>query len=341
MKLSILNHLDNNSLTDVSKQLNMKMPILEYHIAPLKKEGIIRKVGYGVWHVDWEKWNAKQLQLELRMSPSSQECRGHYWQIRVQIPQIANWHNREQYLKDHNIAYKPIHGQMLSIDVDGTKVWLGNKVVILHLSKQLYGVNAVESEVLALDLFEKIIKKVESILNISLRQNKGYKFTIPHSHYGLIKNSMAHIYNKRKEKLYVYDQTGCWGWIDFSDNIDEFETGGKYAKPRNMIMQQHLNEIIETELHPKQILNMFKMTHTNIQDLTKQVSAINASQAYFAENNQSHVDSIKQNRETTKLLADEVKKLSSAIKSLSKSKAIKTIGSIKSAYEKEFGHAYW
>lgn len=283
----ILSAIDGTSERTAAKRLKMSQQNLQYYTNPLKKKLILKKIGYGTWQVDWERWKktSKKTKSSLYL-PSQKEIRGHYWQIKLKLPHLPKWNKRRAMMDKLEIKYKPIHAQMESTSFNGTSVWFSSKSIIVHLSKDIIADTPDESYSYAIYEFEKIIKRIESLFKVSLKINKRYQFKVGNSHYAILRNWLAKQYNKEKKKLYVFDHEGCWLICDFSEGQDELEGIGKKAKENTTIVQDFFNDLKRTELKPSQILQMIGRTDKNINNLTEKLN-------FYAENNISHVQLLK------------------------------------------------
>lgn len=213
-------------------QLHGKLPTdmgskqkLNYYIRNLKLNRVIVKKGYSVWEVKEVK-NLKSKQVKT-LSGVTKNIRGHGFVLRVRIPKITNWHNREEYLKSREISYtvSKANWKGYKIILNNFKIWLHDNSIIIYCpkGKSFFEATAEESQNLALYYFEQLLIKIENLLGINLKINKQYQFRIARQHFAKIKDALAHQMNKDQQKIFCYLNNERWLVIDHSDGIDELE----------------------------------------------------------------------------------------------------------------------
>ena len=221
---------------------NQKLPLdtcskqkINYYLKDLKSMGIIYKIGYGVWHIDEEKYKEYRFQTSkktLRVTSTNHErinkrlpekIRGHGFMFTVPID-IVNWEKREEYLIKKSIKYENIvQGQ--KIVVKNCKIWLCNNSIVVYFNKDLsfYDETASKSLESAKNYMKDILVSIENLLNIKLKTSKGYNFRISRNHYARINNLIAKESNKN-DGLKLYYDGKLWLLTDKSFNTDELET---------------------------------------------------------------------------------------------------------------------
>ncbi|KKK51923.1 hypothetical protein LCGC14_3110090, partial [marine sediment metagenome] len=215
-----------------------------YDLKALKIEGIIKKIGKGVWEVNEEKLKEYSIRNEgmiVKKSSAVAEpdkahsrvftmdsVRGHAFQFILKIHKLRNWNRRREYLDKNNIEYKKVgsnwHGERILID--GHKVWLTPISIVVYFPnfKSFMGKTANDTKNYAIYEFKRVISKVEALLRVSFRISNNYKFKVSRQHYALIKNTLAKQYDKKGNKLFCYTEQGLWFIIDNSYNLHEAET---------------------------------------------------------------------------------------------------------------------
>jgi hypothetical protein len=311
LHLSIYNSIkDTNSLPKSS----LKKSALQYYLSMLKKANLIRKIGYGTWETiaPFDENKIKQVQIHnltssnlSTLSPNLNLIRSHAFIFKIKIPKsLNNWHKREEYLTDKQIAYMPNKikalGQQLIID--HTKVWLTNKSIVIHESKDFIANSAREGKNYALDRMLTLIEKIEALLNCSFKINKKYLFKVSREHHSKLKCELAIQYRKEGKKLYVYDDKGLWMWIDFSDHIDEREIGNRVNAA--LIMDNRINPFFN---------GLKEIDGFTPKWVTDTLAELVKDRAYYAENLKTHVAVIRQLGQQVSKVASGVKKLNSKI----------------------------
>ncbi len=280
--------------SQISKKHNISISNLSYYLDKLKKQGIIRRIGYGTWEI------LKELQIPIKSTKDTlpqqlkkpkKETRGHAFIWKVKLPNIHKWSDRIDILKKHNIDFElvGITKRTPRIIIKGKKVWLANTHLTIYDSDSYFGTNAVESKKLAIDSLLTILRAIENRLQISLQINKNYYFNVRRSHYGLINNALAIQCDKTGKKIYVYNDKGLWFLIDNSLNLKEAETLNEDALPNSLGAQGFFNsqERTKWKVTPEFVLN----TMNGIQQSQQ---GIQTNQLIFAENMKSHIAAIQE-----------------------------------------------
>ena len=297
----------------IAAKLGVPKTTLQYHLNKLKKQGYIRKVGYGTWDVLKEPETEKK---EVRTSPyvasintpqqvrtfrtssqsslhqfQSDAVRAHAFVFTLRVPKnLRNWTNtkRIQYLTAHNIPYKPlgIAGGGQRIIVKGRKVWLTNPSIIIYDKASYFADAALQAKSTAIATHISIIKHIERLLHTSFQIGTDYKFKVSRQHYALIYNALAKQYNESGEKLEVRTDKGVWFIIDNSFNMNEAETvHPTSAMTDNRKVQDFFNGLKDI---PAQ-----QGTPTYTPAFVLEVmNGIQQNQMVFAENMTSHIKAV-------------------------------------------------
>lgn len=254
-RLSVLSYLEAGlNPAKIAAKMNLSDSTIQYHISALKKQGIIRKVGYGTWEIlespeEEKKTTAMTTRVGTAETPpfavlprglpreitqsqltrfQQDAVRGHAFRTRFQVPRgLRNWNNekRTQYLTANDIPFKhlKIGGEGQRILVKDRKVWLLNKAIIIYDTASYFAEAALEAKQTALATHIGIIKHIERLLHTSFLVGSEYKFKVSNQHYALIYNALAKQYNAAGEKLEVRTAKGTWLIIDDSYGMDELE----------------------------------------------------------------------------------------------------------------------
>jgi DNA-binding transcriptional ArsR family regulator len=273
----------------ISSKLNISKQQLNYYISSLKKDGLIYKRGYGTWEV-------KEVKKSTKVATNSEikfkEIRGHGFVWKVKVPKESLNYNSVNRLNINNIKFKLLGIKKTPrILHQNKKIWLGNKNIIIYDTNSYLGEKATESKKYAVYRLICIIEGLEKELKVNLKTSEGYQFKPSRQHYAIIKNDLAHQYNKENKKLEVRYKGETWFIIDNSYNLDEAETIHKEsAMIDNLGMQKFFNELKELnfEATPK--------------ETWKAINQVTANQIIFAENMRSHINAIN-------TLSSEIKRL--------------------------------
>jgi len=266
---------------------------LNYYVKALKIDGVISKLGYGVWRADdvaWEKFKVKKLLQGtkpcLENNFTSKQIRGHGFQFTLRIPHFDNWSKgRRSALERAGISFRPIRdgfdGERFVFR--GHKTWLTSKSVVVYCppDKQYFAESAEESRKYALYDMLQIVKGLENLLGVSFGRGGKLWFKFTKQHYADVNNVLAKQYNREGKVLRVADWDGEWLIIDYSLGIAELETTHSETAVRDMdgVMKPFLNQLRDTKLMPNDVLSM--------------IAGVTKNQEFFAENMRSHVEAVR------------------------------------------------
>jgi hypothetical protein len=205
---------------------------LTRYVKKLKSDGLIYKIGYRVW--DLKKSFSETLRLineeknptsSTLLTPNQPYIRGHGYKVTLTIPKIDWWYKREAYLIKNAIAFRTIQ-QGQTITLEGFKIWLCNKSLVIHTTKgqNFYTHTAKTSLEAFMQTLYNLFLKIEALFKISFKINKTYVFRIFRQHYGKVNDPLAVEITARGEKLEVRNERGAWLIVDRSLNLNELET---------------------------------------------------------------------------------------------------------------------
>lgn len=276
--------------SQIAKEKGVSKQKLNYYIKKLKEQGMIKKIGYGVWELTERSKKLSEVTLE-------KEVRGHAFMWKVKIPKIRNWEKRIKILDNLSLNYKLIGAYNTPrILFKDRKIWLGNKNLVIYEPHSFIEINALESRRLAVYSLKMLLEALENRLKVSFKINGNYEFKVARQHYALMRNLLAIQCNKENEKIYVYDKGNLWFCIDNSYNLNEAETLNKNALETNLGVQKYFNSHKATnfKVTPEYILNI--------------MNGIQANQLIFDKNMKSHIQAINQlglgMRELTKVIRE-------------------------------------
>lgn len=314
-------------LASLRRDLGMKESAFQYHLSILKKQGVIRKVGYGTWElIDYPNSTKKTTTVLSRVGPiktppsrgssrgssvvlqqsvltqfEQDAVRAHAFVSTFQVPRdLRNWNNvkRTEYLSAHEIPFKQLNigGGGQRIIVKNKKVWLLDRSIIIYDKASYFAEDALMAKGTAIATHLHIIKHIERLLHVSFEIGSDHKFKVSRQHYALIQNALARQYNEEGGKLEIRNGRGLWFLIDNSYNLNEAETvHPSSAMSDNAKVQDWFNGLKEKPITPGFVLEV--------------MAGIQANQMAFAENMASHIDAVKN-------LGSGVKDMTAAIKQL-------------------------
>lgn len=282
-RIFLLNHIiaaiqDGKYPSQIAKELDISKQSLSFYIRQMKKEGIIEKLGYGVWEVKKEVKKSTKDTLSLEVK---KQVRGHafIWKVKInKVPEF--WSSRIEILQKKGIQYKLVGiKETPRIIINNKKTWLGNKGIVIYDSSSFFAENSIESKKLAVSSLLETLRELEEKLNLDL---KPYTFTTNREHFALIKNLLAIQCNREGEKIKVYDKGEKWLVVDDSlGEGGELENEGKKALILNKQMQGWWND---NKDHKFQVTPSFVLNTMN---------GIQQNQLIFDRNMKSHIQAIK------------------------------------------------
>jgi len=293
-------------LSDIAKELRLSKQLLNYKLLPLKKQGILNKIAYGVWEVNEANFKKLISKKEVKKGHNTlpDHIRGHAYIYTCKIPKIKKWEQRKDYLIKNNIEHKDIlQGQRITLKLnkDKFKVWLCKDSIVIYFPKTKdYNTNSAEKSYLySLHDCNRILIKISSLLNIKL--SKNWRIRVSRQHYSLVKNKLAKKCLKEGRDLFIQDKYGVlWALVDNSKNLEginleEFEMiNTKTAvKDTDDIINPFFNDLRD---NPKAYLpsEATQVLNGLIETSKWSVNNINV----FAENLASHVKLVQEATQT-------------------------------------------
>lgn len=299
----------------ISERLNLSKQRVNYYISSLKRNNLIKKMGYGTWEITNEfKQTSKKTSKNLpkktlrvtatkSMNFPENTIRGHAFAFKLKLPNLKNWERREEYLASNNIQYKKLNifGGAEQISFRGRKIQITNKSVIVYEKASYFDDSAKETENYAVYDFLELVKGLELMFKASFKINGKYAFKVIRKHYAMIKNSLAQQYNREHKKLMVYNDAGTlWFIIDDSYNLNEAE-----------VIKTAFNSITQEET-TNRVKNFFngipKYEGFTPEFIVNSIGELVKDRADYSQNIASHVQAIKDLgegiREFNKLIKD-------------------------------------
>ena len=278
-KIFLLNHIiselsNNKTPSQIASDLGESKQKISYYIRGLKKQGVIQKLGYGVWKVNKEVKKSTKDTIPLQVK----NVRGHAFIWKIRMPKIPDWWmKRKKVLEKKNIKFIEVGiKQTPRIMQNNRKIWLGNRGLVVYEPKgaSFFAEDSINSKKLAVYTLLETLREVEEKLGINLQP---YTFTTSREHYALIKNILAIQCNKEGEKVHIYDGSGRWLMIDNSlGEGGELENEGRDALPTNKKMQKWWNDHKKHnfEVTPEFVLNGLNQTNEAVHSLIIQQQSL-------------------------------------------------------------------
>ena len=299
------------SLSSLRQELGVSESTFQYHLNKLKKQGVIRKVGYGTWEIlkplDQEdpiprgssrvgspqhppsRGSSRGSPAVVKQSQLTQfrqdAVRGHAFVLTLQVPRgLRNWNNRKRtdFLETREIPFKQLNigGGGQRIMIKDKKVWLTDKSIVIYDRSSYFADDAMQAKGTAIAAHLSMIRQIERLLHVSFEIGSDYKFRVSRQHYALIYNALAKQYNEDGGKLEIRTGKGLWFLIDNSFNMDEAET-------------VHPSSGMSDNLKVQNFFNSLKVQPITTEFILTAMAGIQANQMAFAENITSHIDAVR------------------------------------------------
>jgi DNA-binding transcriptional ArsR family regulator len=195
----------------IAVHLNISLPNLSYYLSSLKKQNVIKKIGYGTWEVIP---SGEVKILSHKGSSQLKEVRGHAFIWKIKSNKHFNWIG---ILNEKKIDYVPKGiRQTPRIILNNKKVWLGENYITIFEPKlnSYFAVNPVEAKKEAIFSLLNTIKLIQEITG-----DFKYKFTCKRQHYGFVNNKEAMFFERKGQRILIKNEKGYWFSIDYSQNL--------------------------------------------------------------------------------------------------------------------------
>lgn len=268
-----------------------------YYVKRLIQEGIIHKIGYGVWEVDDQKWSdfqqVKQVKVTHGGSPpeaqktftfhaQSRSVRGHGFQFVLKLPDLKNWGRREDFLRSRRISFDRGGGfrQSQALTIQQFRVWLCQKSIIIYFPQSLdiLEETASESKRMAFLKVLEIIKGLEDLLETSFRIMGKYQLRLVKQHYADPNNILARRMEEEGQKLHLIGEDGkTWLLIDCSTGLPELECVHPSEAVRDMdeVVMAFFKDLRLHPVLPGEILAMQQAALSHVMALSKLIEKLN------------------------------------------------------------------
>ena len=268
------------------------------------------------------------------------DIRSHAFTFKVTVDNPKNWSIRQKILESEGFKVLPKGGVARTdmIFFHGFKIWLSkNKITVYFPDYKHYWVDSARTgENYAINDLITLLHELELTLSSDFRINKEYRFKVSRQHHALVQNDLAKMYNRKHQKLEVFNNRGeLWLIIDNSDvhniRMNDLETVHKKDAPKDMdgVVKPFFEQLHKTKLMPEDILNMLKEIALNqarqseeynkrFTEQNNMINDVTLNQKVFAENQVSHVASVQKLGVGSEAIAQAITKLDKRIETLGK-----------------------
>lgn len=248
---------ENKKAKDIAKILNISNSNLSYYVGKLRKQGILKYKGNGIWLV--------QKSVPTPLPKKTHFVRGHAFIWKIEYNKHLDWESK--LIKKRIRFKKQSSGKVLRIIFNKRKIWLKEKGIIIYEPFDYFGDNSYQAKGKAVFYLDKLLKELFDKLGMNLI---SYKFTTSREHFALLKNELARQYNDKGEKMHIRSSEGTeWLWIDDSHGFNELETNEMNV---NKQVQDYWND---QKKHKFQVTPSFLMESIGGLVQTQQMNANN------------------------------------------------------------------
>jgi len=276
-RLIIINSIKESGKLPYSKSFKGN---LNNYVSLMRHEGIIKRIGYGVWEVIKEHTVNSEAPMvttkHLLVKPvKSDDSRVHNLMFKLKVDSPLNWEAR---LQARGLPFDRLRYGVLKVVFDGFKVWLCRKGVIIYFPS---GVDFRASSVpvslrLAVNGLFSFVPRLEAYLGFALRYRGSLVWSMNRKHIGLMKNSLAQLYASEGKKLKVFDDRGLWLVADDSFNLNELEA---VRTPTNQseaeIIQGFFNDLKKNPVKPSEFMSMLTGLLLAVNGVKEAVKSLN------------------------------------------------------------------
>ena len=282
--------------TSISKELKVARSTTIQHLNELRNKGLVKK-GRNDENTYGDPWLVTEKGIYLREkcvgfpAKSSRvgrtnrgtldDINGHAFVFTLELPKLTKWDKRTETLENKGISSEELthlFGGGQKILLDGRKIHVTNKSIIIYESESYISELAKKSKSKAIYHFKILLKKLEKIFDEDFKQLGRYKFRVSRQHYALIQNSLAKQYNAENKKLEVFNGRGRLMYlIDDSktkENIfgeNHFEAVDSESSDKDITpVQNFFKALPEYPTTTKEILENFKETNERLKKLSEQ-----------------------------------------------------------------------
>lgn len=227
--------------------LGVSKRTISYAVSTLKKAGLIRRIGYGVWQAARKELANNLKGTPLNLITTSKRIRAHAFIVTFYGNNVnKNLSYKENGWKPLNPAFKGYGKQFGDF-----KVWVSAKgKLTLYANKSYFQSSAKKGRLAALREMREVVEKIEAELGVSWKSKEGYSFRVGREHYADIKNELARDYVRQGKRLEVIEQGKTWLLIDDSfyegkSKPGELETveNGKAVYDQDKIVSPFFNSL--------------------------------------------------------------------------------------------------
>jgi len=283
------------TISEIAKHRKTSRVSVYKIINSLLKKGFIEKKDYGIYELT--EAGKKGLHSLRGLTPI---LRQHNLAIKVKIlNKPKNWDKRRSKITTMPYFNKRVQLKNTSYDLlnyGKMQLKVTSQSIIFNLPT-IYAKTVDNCVLQALDLLYEAIPKVEALYNIKLVKDYKANITIISQEYARLNDSLAKLYRKEGNKLYITDDQGkIWLIADYSFSADELET----IEP---------NKADEDMRVVHSFFNDLRKSPTTFSEVREVVTGVLNNQVIFDKNMQSHIKAVQDLGEGVRRLTEQIEKL--------------------------------
>lgn len=285
-----LSIIDSIKSTGRTPKTSLSKQALNHYLSRLKKQGVIKRVGYGTWELTKR---SKGLPEDTTPTYPSflwkNSVRGHAFMWVLKLPLgLHGWASREKVLVSKGAHFKQIkagYGLGQSFSFQEHKVWLLDASVVFYSppSRSYFASSAQEAKDTALADIMALIKDLEAFLGFRMNESDTYRLKFRKEHYALVDNELARQRVKEGKTLRVRGWEGdTWLLVDASLGVPELECVHSFTA------QKDADDVVSP------VMNDYRDNHPPLpSEMWRVVCADANNMKQYAENMVSHVEAVK------------------------------------------------
>lgn len=233
----------------------------------------------------------------------SASVRSHAFRFVVYLDSPVNWSDRRRILESKGFKVDPKAGigRIFMTVFQGFKVWLADKSITVYFPswKQYFVDEARFGYNFALADLRELLNELAVACDSSFVVDGAYKFRCSGQHHALIHNALARMFNRKKEKLQVFDRDGVlWLLVDDSHpdgvRLNELET----VRPtvdnldENVLVKRDYNDLRENGLTrgaiAESLAEVARIQKESVLESSRVRSDVDERLAWMTENFKTH-----------------------------------------------------
>ena len=282
------------NITEIAKHRKCSRQAIYKVLKSLLKKGLIEKIGYAYGLTEKGRQG-----LHSFMGLSS-KLRQHNLAFKFEVlDSQKNWDKKRSMLVSLPYFSRKVDLRNTSYELlnfGRAKVKTTSRSVIFVLPA-IYSSDVDSALVEAIDMLYALVPQIEGVFKVKLIKDRKANIKIISQEYARLEDSVARLYRKEDNKLYVRDENGeVWLIADYSFSVDELETVSPNRADEDM-----------DAVHP--FLNDLRKNPTTFSELKDIIIGVTHNQGIFDANMKSHLEVLDKIGKAVDELRKEIKRL--------------------------------